>query len=165
MPINLPTIDAVKLAKYILARSGPMSHLKLQKLLYYVEAWHLAFFEKSIVAEDFKAWMHGPVCVPVWHACKDSSILNGRIKIKNDAAKPKILKAMESLLAPEQRQLIGDVLAVYGDKTSYHLECLTHSEEPWIRARGNTPSDEASSARISKEVMKKYYQSRLGRKK
>ena len=165
MPATLPKIDAVKLAKYLLAHSGPMSHLKLQKLLYYVEAWHLAFFEQSIIDEDFKAWLHGPVCVPVWHACKDISILNGGIKIKNDAAKPKVMSAIEAQLTKDQKQLIGDVLSVYGGKTAYHLECLTHSEEPWIKARGNTPPDEASSARISKDVMRKFYQSRLVKKK
>jgi uncharacterized phage-associated protein len=162
MPINLPTIDAVKLAKYILARSGPMSHLKLQKLLYYVEAWHLAFFEQSIIDEDFKAWLHGPVCVPVWHAVKKLSILNGNIQIKADA-KAKCLSSVDSIISRSQRQLITDVLKEYAGKSAYHLECLTHAEKPWIEARGETPADEASSARISKVTMRKFYQSRISK--
>lgn len=161
---ELPQIDAFLLAKYILARKGPMSHLKLQKLLYYVEAWHLAFFECSIIKEDFKAWLHGPVCVPVWHKIKKMSVLNDRIKVK-DGDVAKIKKTVEAKLDLKQKELINDVLSEYGDKTSYHLECLTHAERPWIHARGNTPSDEASSARISKTEMKKFYQSRLDKKR
>jgi uncharacterized phage-associated protein len=164
MTTVLPKFKALDFARYILARCGPMSHLKLQKLLYYVEAWHLAFFEESIIDEDFKAWLHGPVCVPVWHELKKHSVLNGGIKVK-DHATARVRKAVEDELTDEQKELIGDVLAEYGNKTAYHLECLTHAEQPWIQARGNTPSDEASSARISKPVMKKFYQSRLSKKK
>jgi uncharacterized phage-associated protein len=41
-----------------------VSNLKLQKLVYYAQAWHLAIHETALFEEDFEAWVHGPV-IPV----------------------------------------------------------------------------------------------------
>ncbi|MBF4390478.1 Panacea domain-containing protein, partial [Vibrio anguillarum] len=38
-----------------------LSNLKLQKLVYYVQAWYLAFENSSLCDEKFEAWVHGPV--------------------------------------------------------------------------------------------------------
>jgi uncharacterized phage-associated protein len=38
-----------------------LSNLKLQKLVYYAQAWHLALEESPLFEEDFEAWIHGPV--------------------------------------------------------------------------------------------------------
>ena len=35
--------------------------LKLHKLLYYVQAWSLAYGNGRVFEEDFQAWVHGPV--------------------------------------------------------------------------------------------------------
>jgi len=161
MAVLLPQVEAVDLAKYILAIQGPMSHLKLQKLVYYVEAWHLVFQDKPLITEDFKAWVHGPVCLSLWHAAKDFSLLNGNIGVKA-AGREAIIKRMESRLSKDQIELIKDVLKEYGDKPSHHLESLTHSERPWIEARGNLPPNEPSSAKIKKTTMKDYYRSKVG---
>jgi uncharacterized phage-associated protein len=58
-------------------------------------------------------------------------------------------------------EMISDVLAEYGDKSPYHLECLTHSEKPWLEARRGVADGEASSNPICKETTKRFYQSRL----
>lgn len=39
------TIDSIILSDYILKHYGPMSHLKLQRLLFYCDAYHLAYFD------------------------------------------------------------------------------------------------------------------------
>ena len=38
-----------------------VSNLKLQKLVYYAQAWHLALYDCPLFDEDFQAWIHGPV--------------------------------------------------------------------------------------------------------
>ena len=63
---NLGKIDAQLMADFILKNFGAMSHLKLQKLLYYAEAYHLAYFEESLIKQEFEAWSHGPVCREVF---------------------------------------------------------------------------------------------------
>lgn len=154
-------MDSVELAKLILAKQGAMTHLKLQKLLYYVEAWHLVHFKESIVSDKFKAWMHGPVSTKVWHAFKDSrSPLNSDVSISIKEAREIKAKA-KAVLKPDQLSLIDDVLKEYGKLTAYELEGLTHSELPWIEARRGLPPDESSSSEISKVTMLKFYRHRL----
>ena len=38
-----------------------VSNLKLQKLLYYVQGFHLAVFGEPLFEEEIEAWMYGPV--------------------------------------------------------------------------------------------------------
>lgn len=64
-------------AKWFLSRvdrdSGDsITHLKLQKLVYYAQAWNLAHFGEPLFDEELKAWTHGPVAPSVWHEYKDS---------------------------------------------------------------------------------------------
>ena len=62
-------LDVHKITDLIASKfvvGGALSVLKLQKLLYYVEAWHVAFFNKMLFDDEFQAWVHGPVCVPIF---------------------------------------------------------------------------------------------------
>ena len=54
-------IDSIVLSNYILKHYGPMSHLKLQKLLFYCDAYCLAYFGQELITDQFEAWVHGPV--------------------------------------------------------------------------------------------------------
>ena len=76
---SLQTIDILVLSEYIIKHYGPMSHLKLQKLLFYCDAYHLAYFEQELVNDEFEAWVHGPVCRKVYDSFKDKSILTSSI--------------------------------------------------------------------------------------
>ena len=60
---------AFSVAKYFLFLSDEeagdtISNLKLQKLLYYAQGFHLALNDSPLFAESIEAWTHGPV-VPV----------------------------------------------------------------------------------------------------
>lgn len=156
-----PKIDAKQLAHYLLAKVGHMSHLKLQKLLYYVQAWHLVFFDTPIIEDDFKAWVHGPVCLSVWHDLKDVAILNGEVQIPSSTARADVVKRTEGALVKDQIQLIDSVLAEYGKRTAFELECLTHEESPWREARAGIPPEQPSSKVISQSAMRRFYRARL----
>ena len=155
-----PTINPVDLARYVIVKLGEADHLKIQKLLYYVEAWHLVFFDSSIVDEDFRAWVHGPVLLSVWHELKDYSTLTRGVVVKKEF-REKFVHKVEKQLDHDQRQLIKDVLGEYGGKTGYHLECLTHAEAPWRSARRGLAPEEKGSRKISKREMKAFYRERL----
>ena len=157
---KIPQIDSVLLSKYILALNGPMNHMKLQKLLYYIQAWHLVFFEQPLFEDDFEAWLHGPVTRRVWNTYRDRSILWNTLTINSKETR-EIKKRIKEILSKDQLEMINDVLSEYGDKGAYHLESLTHSEQPWIKARKGKRNDEACSKKISKKSMAKYYSSLL----
>jgi uncharacterized phage-associated protein len=42
-------VDPVDLAKYVIVKLGQTDHLKLQKLLYYIQSWHLVMFDKPLL--------------------------------------------------------------------------------------------------------------------
>lgn len=69
---SLQKIDSVVFSDYILKHYGPMSHLKLQKLIFYCDAYCLAYFDKELVTDQFEAWVHGPVSRKVYNSLKIS---------------------------------------------------------------------------------------------
>lgn len=149
----LKKINSEDLAKWIVQEVKSVNHLKLQKLLYLCEAWHLGYFEHSLIDDEFEAWVHGPVTKKIWIQFKDKS------NLYNEISKPKesdMLKELEGL-NQEQKELIGEVLGEYGDKSSYYLEALTHDDAPWIEARRGKAIDEKSNQVIDKALLKKTY--------
>jgi uncharacterized phage-associated protein len=159
--MGLTKIDSIELSRYLLAKYGGMSHLKLQKLVYYVEAWHLAYFGESIMDDEFEAWMHGPVSQKIWYKFKDFEFPLHNILTVKAVEAPKIIADFESKLISDQKDLISDVLQEYADKSAYYLECLTHSELPWVEARNGCPPDMKCSNKISKKTMRNFYRQAL----
>lgn len=155
----LKKIDPKDLANWILLRVDDVNHLKLQKLLYFCQAWHLAIFEQPLIDDDFEAWVHGPVSRKIWNKFRGYSVLYTTIDKPNDT---KLVNSVESVLAKDQIQLLNDVLLEYGDKTSYDLERLTHADKPWVKTRGGLSIDEKSEKIISKELIKETYLGYLG---
>lgn len=142
------TVDSIELSKYVILKmykkGEKINHLKLQKLLYYIEAWHLVYTDEPLINDNFEAWLHGPVVRKVWNFYKTFSVMFDDLPLPN--------QDMTINLTEEQEQIIDDVLDEYGEKTGYYLECLTHVEDPWIEARKNGESEI-----ISKDTMKEYY--------
>ena len=126
----------------------PVSNLKLQKLLYYAQAWFLALHDEPL----FEAWVHGPVVPPIYGAYK----VNAWQPIPPPVSTPSL---------PTERVLehLNEVLQVYGGFSAYQLEQMTHSEEPWIRARAGIPEDAASHAVIEHSWMRDYYRARAAK--
>ncbi len=155
---KLGKIDAVTLANFILKEYGPMSHLKLQKLLYYCDAYHLAYFDEPIINEEFEAWVHGPVCRIVFDQLKDKSILYSDLSF-DESSEPE--KELEKVLTSSQMGLINEILKTISPWEDLELEAATHRESPWISARKNLgPADRCAHV-ISKEEMRLYYKAEL----
>lgn len=156
---NPSKIDSGLLTEYILFKYGRMSHLKLQKLLYYVQAFHLAYFESPLIDDEFEAWLHGPVSKKVFDRIKDFSLLYNDIEYKAEGETPD--SAFNFALTSEQVELIHNVLDEYSQLTGQQLENLTHSELPWIEARKGCSFGDACREVISKTTMAEFYKSQL----
>lgn len=126
----------------------PMSHKKLQKMCYYAVAWSYALYGESLFDDcAFEAWAHGPVSVTLFNKFKGN-----RWKNLTPENRRVSLDARES-------ELLQSVMLTYGEDTANGLEALSHTEMPWIRARGNTPSGEPSHRLIDPDDMRDYYRS------
>lgn len=149
-------IDSIALSKYIVNRIHEMghsvSHLKLQKLLYYCDAWHMVYFNGSqLISDDFEAWMHGPVVREVWNYHREESVLY------DDIQPTHLGFSVGDILSEEQIEVVDDVLEEYGKRTAYYLESLTHNELPWKKARRGYASSDRCEETISKVIMRKFY--------
>ncbi|WP_400162943.1 Panacea domain-containing protein [Brevibacillus sp. TJ4] len=149
-------VSVFTVAKYFLTRSVPntdkaITHLKLQKLVYYAQAWYYTLFDKALFNEEIEAWVHGPVCPPLYNYYRDYGF--DIIKKPNDPD--------ETLLVINSHKNVKAVLEfvwdLYGTHTGKELEDLTHREDPWKNARKNIGQYEHSNNIITLESMKKYY--------
>lgn len=137
--------NAHDVAAYILAKSGEMTAMKLQKLVYYSQAWSLVWDEEPLFNERIEAWANGPV-VPTLY-----SEHRGQFKVQTWP------KGQPERLTPKQRQSIDAVLRYYAGKSSQWLSDLTHREDPWVDARHGLGPGERGSQVISHASMAEYY--------
>ncbi len=134
-------------SKYILKKNGPMTTWKLQKLVYYCQAWSLVWDEAPLFQARIEAWANGPVAPELYRFHKGNFRVSSwpRGKIGN--------------LTKDEKETIDAVLAYYGDKSSQWLKDLTHLEAPWKDARKGVPPGARSMNTISHASMFEYYDS------
>lgn len=135
-------------AEFILESVGPISAMKLQKLVYYSQAWSLAWDEVPLFEEEIEAWANGPVVRDLFE------IHRGKFRVF-----PGDFHGNSANLAFEEKETIAQVIEFYGNKSPQWLSDLTHSEAPWIDARAGVPDGVRSGNVISKESMLEYYSS------
>lgn len=135
-------------AKFILREQGPMSAMKLQKLVYYCQAWSLVWDERLLFKDKIKAWANGPV-VPALYAAHKGRFTVDAKHIDGDA----------DALDEKAKATVLGVLKFYGDKTAQYLSDLTHAERPWRDAREGIPPGENSKNEITTAALDEYYSS------
>ena len=136
---------ALDVAAYILEKRGPMTAMKLQKLVYYSQAWSLVWDEKTLFTERIEAWAMGPVVPNLYHEhC-------GMYYV------PKLRSGDSSVLTVQERETVDAVLDFYGGKTSKWLSDLSHQEDPWKKARHGISDGEFCDREITHAAMDEYY--------
>lgn len=144
-----PYTTASELAKYIISyfqqAGDPITNLKLQKLLYYVQGWSLALLGRPAFGDELQAWVHGPVQPAVYGV------------YKANRWNPIFQEVSSATLDAELEDLVEEVLKVYGTDSAYELELRTHSEAPWLLARAGLSPDVSSTAVISPKSIKAYF--------
>ena len=134
-------------ASYILENTGPISAMKLQKLAYYAQSWNLVWDEEPLFENRIEAWANGPVCPSLYESHKGLFKVEAENFPQGSAA---------NLTAP-QKDTIDKVLDFYGDKSAQWLSDLTHSEAPWLDARGELAPTARSNIEITQAAMHEYY--------
>ena len=134
-------------ASYILSKQGRMTAIKLQKLVYYAQAWSLVWDEKPLFNDRIEAWASGPVAPTLYKKHKG---LFEVTRIPNGDARK---------LKNPQKQSVNAVLKYYGGKSSQWLSDLTHSEDPWRNARKGLSPGQRGSQEITQVSMAEYYSS------
>ena len=133
------------IAKYFLVLSDPkvgdlISNLKLQKLCYYAQGFHLALHDKKLFPEKIEAWTHGPVIRELYQ----------KYKKYGDGVIPTPGSFDISIYDKNTQELLDEVYSVYGQYSAWKLRNMTHEEPPWKEAK-------ESASSISPSSMKEYF--------
>lgn len=121
-----------------------ISNMKLQKLLYYMQGFYLAYFDKPMFEESIEAWMYGPVVPVVYEAYKENG--NKGIEFKGEVI---------TFETTREENLFNEVFRIYSKYSATGLMEMTHNETPWKSTNtgvGNV---------ISTEVLKQYFKKRI----
>ncbi|MBD2637176.1 SocA family protein [Limnothrix sp. FACHB-881] len=126
-----------------LEEDGNITNMKLQKLLYYAQGFHLALLDRPLFTDEIRAWQYGPVIPEIYVQYKDF----GRNSLpENKDFNPEKIDS-------DTRDLIDEVYSVFGKYTGTVLANLTHQEKPWT----STEKDCA----IAHDLMRDYFKSQL----
>ncbi|MEH3100247.1 Panacea domain-containing protein [Sphingomonas adhaesiva] len=146
--------NACDVARYILDRLAPdrygsrLTAWKLQKLVYYSQAWSLVWDDAPLFDDEIQAWANGPVVPALYREHR------GRFQLFAGD-----IPGNPENLTEDQRDTINVVLEFYGDKSPQWLSDLTHMEAPWRDARAGIPDGASSQRAITPEAMAAYYES------
>ena len=121
-----------------------MTNLKLQKLLYYEQGYHLAVFNEPLFNESIEAWMYGPVVPEVYDTFKD----NGSTALSFEG------EPLE--LSDDEEDLFRQVYDAFRDYSAIGLMNRTHSEPTWQNAKPT-----GNGTVISIESMKSFFKTQL----
>lgn len=146
---------AIDIARYLIHLASPsededvdcLCHLRLQKLLYYVQGWHLAVYSKPMFSGRIEAWTHGPVVREVYSSFADCRChgIHPREGAETDA------------LSTEEKEFVQSVWDEYKQYSASALRTMTHQEPPWREARGTTGPRERSDEEISQDAMRSFF--------
>jgi len=145
---------AIAVAKYLIQksreteRSGEyrqMSHLKLQKILYYAQGWHLGLYGKPLFEDPIYAWKLGPVTESVYYDLRhfgDMNLVDADYNCSTGT----------TVTDPEKKVFIDHAWDEYAEESANALVARTHSSEPWLNSFSNPFSKE-----IDPEAMEEHF--------
>jgi uncharacterized phage-associated protein len=126
-------------------RGRPVNNLKLQRLLYYAQAWHLGRFGCPLFPEKLEAWMTGPVIPSLYWKFKPHGI--------GDLPVPPAVPELSPALAA----FLDEIAADYLPLDEYDLDDMSKRETPWRAARGGLDPSEPSRNELSEDEMRAFF--------
>jgi uncharacterized phage-associated protein len=149
-----PDTSAQDVADYFLTLAATtedepdyLSPMRLQKLLYYAQAWSLANRGRPLFHEKIEAWTHGPVVRSVYARFVDRG---------DDTIAP---SGQLTNLTADDQDFVRSVWEAYKGFSATALRNMTHNETPWLAAfRGR--SDGRAPGIVSHRSMQEYFAQR-----
>lgn len=123
-------------------RGDLMTNLRLQKLLYFAQGWHLQRYGRPLFDAAVEAWTYGPVVPSVYQIYK----ANGNRGIEGVEAPD------DDAFTPDEFDLLMDVAREYFPYSTGYLVDLSHApDSPWRRTQ------QSATATISQDLMRQYF--------
>lgn len=156
--------DVLDVSRYIINYSNSnnykISNLKLQKLLYFVQAYFLLEHEGNVCFDDrIEAWDFGPVVPKAYHEYKMFGSLNiptvtSYIDFNSeDIWKSGVIEYNENVILKKDREDIASVIEEFSDYSASYLVSLTHRQKPWRDAYNTLGQNSV----IEPEAIRRYF--------
>ncbi len=129
------------ISKTDLEHGDTISNLKLQKMLYYQQGFHLAYFGTPLFDEEIVAWQYGPVVPSVYKEYK--SFESNSISTSKEPIS----------LSKDEEELFDNVYEEYNQFSAVALMKMTHEESPW--------KNTAINSVISQEKMMSFFKTQI----
>lgn len=152
----MATQELLNLSQFIYKRLravAPIETLKLQKLLYYCNAWSLALRAKPLFEDPIQAWKHGPVVASLYPLHRKLAVIN------------EWQHGDETKLSVEDQEFANQIISLYGGRSGWALRDLTHRESPWVDAWRDSNQGQVFGYEISHESMAGFYREELEKAK
>jgi len=137
-------VSAHDVVRELESRLTRLGEVKLHKLLYYCQGWHLGWTGSPLFHEEIEAWANGPVVADLWRARKHGE----------GAPAPRALD--EAMLGT-----VGYVVSRYGAFSGTDLIRLTHNEAPWRDATEHSETDERYSEPIEQKALQHFFEEQV----
>ena len=138
---------AHKIIAYTDASQGEIiSNKKKKKILYYMQGFFIAVYNKKLFEEEFEAWQYGPVVRDIFDHFNDFG--SGAITLNGDE---QIIELTE-----DENELFIEVMTEFGQFSAIKLMQMTHAELPWKKIFHENPQGE-----ISYDLLREYFKTQI----
>ncbi len=136
--------DVAKLfLKWARENGDTITNLKIQKLLYYAQAWYLVNYGRRLFDDDIEAWDLGPVIRSIYRKWKKYNSMPIQYT-PNDKE--------ENAFEKHHLEFLVEFYRIFSSFSSTALVSMTHNEDPWKKA-----FESGKNNVISPSLMKEYY--------
>lgn len=158
----LPVMDVARfIVNYSNEKDYSISNLKLQKLLYFVQAYYLSYTDahQACFKEDIQAWDFGPVVPEVYKAFKQYGgnnipyITSYFVYDEKNIWTIRRVEFKKSCIPLEDQKNIEEVVEMFKDYTASDLVKLTHNQDPWKKTYQPNKRNQV----ISQQIIKEYF--------
>lgn len=133
-------LSAHDVAAELRQRLSQAGDVKIHKLVYYCQGWHVAWTGEPMFREPIEAWTNGPVVAELWHDEKRSRS-----------------RPPGQRLGDTQVVVIDYVIGRYGAFTGRELIRKTHLEDPWRDVSENDDTFTTANPEITHEALRAWF--------
>ena len=163
--------DGRKIANLLLTEFDPkqfdISNLKLNKVLFFVHAYHLVRHSTPLIKNHFEAWDHGPVVRVVYHEFKifgSKPITDLARHLNYESGEVEIIRFSD--VEPTKYAFIKSVAAHYMSFSASQLRDMTHEPGgPWHQVFNSAPENRGIGDRIPNELIGMHFAKEIGRQR
>lgn len=132
-------------AALMLERLGPMASMRVHRLAYYAQVWHLVWEGEPLFPERIEAWAAGPA-IPALHQHHKGTYTLETWHLGNP-----------DLLTDTEFDSVEVVVDTYGARDELWVSELARTETPWLKAREHVAPGERGSQVIERQALIDYY--------